>query len=181
MKGVWISYVSDLISQVPRDSAAGPRASGIPRAWLVDWDISDLSEAELKALVDQVTAKKPTMAGTVLMLSRRARLGWTTGGHTGADVFLHSYGPGQPKGLVENTEVDKTMASVMGIDFDTLNKRLFVDAGAAFGALGYQVAVDKSDAANPVLVVAKGEAKSKLPISSAAAPSGRGSRSGCGP
>jgi alkaline phosphatase len=130
-----------------------------------EWGITDLSEAELKAIVDGVTAKKPTMPLTVGMLSKRARLGWTTGGHTGADVFLFAYGPGRPAGLVENTEVGRTMASVMGIDFGQLNRRLFVDAAAAFGALGYQVALDKTDAANPVLVVTKGTAKAELPTS----------------
>lgn len=142
-----------------------PNPDRIKAVMAAEWGIADLSETELKAIVDVVTAKKPTMAVTVPMLSRRARLGWTTGGHTGADVYLFAYGPGQPKGLVENTEVGKTMASVMGIDFGALNKRLFVEAGAAFGALGYQVALDKTDAANPVLVVTKGGAKAELPVS----------------
>jgi alkaline phosphatase len=130
-----------------------------------EWGITDLTEAELKAIVDVVTAKKPTMAVTVPMLSKRARLGWTTGGHTGADVFLFAYGPGRPTGLVENTEVSKTMASVMGVDLPALNKRLFVEAVPAFSALGYQAVVDRTDAANPVLVVTKGSAKAELPIS----------------
>ncbi len=142
-----------------------PDPERIKAVMAAEWGLSDLSEVELKAIVDVVTAKKPTMAVTVPMLSKRARLGWTTGGHTGADVFLFSYGPGQPKGLMENTEVGKAMASVMGIDFGALNKRLFVEAGAGFAALGCQVALDKTDAANPVLVVTKGGAKAELPVS----------------
>ena len=63
-----------------------------------EWGISDLSEGELKAILDLVAAKKPTMPATVSALSRRARLGWTTTGHTGADVYLFSYGPGRPTG-----------------------------------------------------------------------------------
>jgi alkaline phosphatase len=130
-----------------------------------EWGIGDPSETELKAVIDLVAAKKPTMPATVTMLSRRARLGWTTGGHTGADVFLFAYGPGRPTGLVENTDIANTMASAMRVDFGNLNKRLFVDAFEAFSALGYQATLQKTDAANPVLIVMKGEAKAELPLS----------------
>jgi alkaline phosphatase len=142
-----------------------PAPDRIKAVMEAEWGISDLSENELKAIVDLVAAKKPTMPATVYTLSRRARLGWTTGGHTGADVFLFAYGPGRPTGLVENIDVAKTMASVMKVDFGQLNKRLFVDALEAFGALGYQATIDKTDAANPVLVVSKGSAKAELPTS----------------
>jgi len=130
-----------------------------------EWGISDLSEPELKAVVDLVTARKPTQPATVTMLSRRARLGWTTGGHTGADVFLFTYGPGHPTGLMENTGVAQAMANVMRVDFGQLNRRLFVDALEIFGAMGYQANLEQADAANPVLVVTKGEAKAELPVS----------------
>lgn len=130
-----------------------------------EWGINDLTEGELKAISDLVAAKKPTMPATVPALSRRARLGWTTAGHTGADVFLFAYGPGRPSGLVENTDVAKTMARVMNIDLGKLNKRLFVDGLAAFTALGYQATLDKADPANPVLLVTKGNARYELPVS----------------
>ena len=142
-----------------------PSVDRITSVIAAEWGITDLSEAELKPVVDSVTAKKPTMPATVPALSRRARLNWTTGGHTGADVFLFAYGPGHPVGLVENTEVGKVMAASMGVDFAKLNKRLFVDAFATFSAMGYQASLDKTDPANPVLVVKKGEAKAELPTS----------------
>ena len=142
-----------------------PAPDRIKSVMTAEWGINEFSEAELKAVVDLVTAKKPTMPATVQMLSRRARLGWTTGGHTGADVFLFAYGPGRPTGLVENTEVAKTMASVMAVDFEQLNKRLFVDALEVFGSLGYQASIQKTEAANPVLVVTKGEARAEMPVS----------------
>lgn len=142
-----------------------PAPDRIKAVMAAEWGISDLSEAELKSIVDLVAAKKPTMPVTVYMLSKRARLGWTTGGHTGADVFLFTYGPGRPTGLMENIGVSKAMAGAMGVDFGKLNQRLFVDALEAFSALGYQATIDKTDAANPVLVVTKGEAKAELPVS----------------
>ena len=142
-----------------------PTPDRIKSVMTAEWGINEFSEAELKAVVDLVTAKKPTMPATVQMLSRRARLGWTTGGHTGADVFMYTYGPGRPTGLVENTEVANAMARVLAVDFGQLNKRLFVDALEVFGSLGYQASIQKTDAANPVLVVTKGEAKAEMPVS----------------
>jgi len=142
-----------------------PTPDRIKSVIAAEWGIDDFSANELQAIVDLAAAKKPTMPATVPALSRRARLGWTTTGHTGADVFLFAYGPGHPKGLVENTGVAKSMAGAMNVSFDKLNKRLFVDAVNAFTSLGYQAAIQRSDPANPVLIVTKGAAKAELPIS----------------
>ena len=128
------------------------------------WGIADLSDAEIKAIADTATAKKALQGVVGPIISKRARLGWTTGGHTGADVFMHAFGPNKPVGLMENTEVGKALAKEMGFDFKSLNDRLFVEAGAAFGAAGFTVAIDKADAANPALVVTKGSASAKLPL-----------------
>ncbi len=128
------------------------------------WGIADLTEPEIKAISDTVTAKKSLQGVVGPIVSKRARLGWTSGGHTGADVFLFAYGPNRPAGLMENTEVGRAIAKEMGFDFKALNERLFVEAEAAFGAAGYAVSVDRSDAANGVLVVSKGAASAKLPL-----------------
>jgi len=139
-------------------------AATIKRVIADKWGIADLSDAEIKAIADTVAAKKSLQGVVGPIISKRARLGWTTGGHTGADVFLHAYGPNKPAGLMENVEVGRALAKEMGFDFASLNQRLFVEAGAAFGAAGYAVAIDKADAANPVLVVSKGAASAKLPL-----------------
>jgi alkaline phosphatase len=129
-----------------------------------EWGIKDLSAAELKAIQDCITGKKQLQSVVGPMISVRARLGWTSGGHTGADVFLFSYGPGRPTGLWENTDVGRTMAAAMGFDFESLNQRLFVEAVAGFAAAGLEARLDKSDPANLVLVVSKGGAEAKLPL-----------------
>jgi alkaline phosphatase len=56
------------------------------------------------------------------------------------------------------------VAKAMGFDFETLNQRLFVEAKAGFAAAGFEAALDKSDPANPVLVVTKGAARATLPL-----------------
>ncbi|HWQ08489.1 MAG TPA: alkaline phosphatase, partial [Holophaga sp.] len=121
-----------------------PAPDRIKAVMAAEWGIADLSESELKSIVDLVGARKPTMPVTVGMLSQRARLGWTTGGHTGADVFLFAYGPGRPAGLMENTEVSRHLAGSMNVDFGRLNQRLFVDAQEAFGAMGCEVVLRKA-------------------------------------
>jgi alkaline phosphatase len=129
-----------------------------------EWGIKDLSAAELKAIQEAITGKKQLQSVVGPMLSTRARLGWTTGGHTGADVFLFSYGPGRPTGLWENTDVGRRLAAGMGFDFESLNRRLFVEAGEGLAAAGLSSRLDKSDPANPVLVAAKGAAEARLPL-----------------
>lgn len=142
-----------------------PSPDRVKAVMAAEWGIGDLSESELKSIVDLVAAKKPTMPVTVGMLSRRARLGWTTGGHTGADVFLFSYGPGRLAGLMENTGVSRAVAGAMGVDFGALNRRLFVDAQEAFGDLGYQTVMKQTEPGNFTLFVTKGEAAAELPVS----------------
>ena len=97
------------------------------------------------------------------ILSARARLGWTTGGHTGADVFLYSYGPGRPTGLWQNVDIGKLAARGMGFDFATLNRRLFVEASSALA--GYRTYIDRTEPENPILVVSKGSARATMPLS----------------
>jgi alkaline phosphatase len=58
--------------------------------------------------------------------SRRARVGWTSGGHTGVDVGLHAYGPGRESfvGLLQNTDVGRRIAGLLGLDLEAATARL---------------------------------------------------------
>lgn len=127
------------------------------------WGITDLSAEEI-AILRKPPQGVPLQNVVAPMLSRRARLGWTTGGHTGGDPYLFSYGPGRISGLWENTAIGAYVATRLGFTFPEINKRLFVDASAAFQAEGYSTTIDRSDATNPVLVVSKGEARARLPL-----------------
>ncbi len=129
-------------------------------AW---WGITDLNSEEIAAIQKppQGTALQKILAS---MLSKRARLGWTTYGHTGGDPYLFSYGPERISGLWENIDIGKYVAGRMGFTFPEINKRLFIEASAAFQAAGFTTAIDRTDATNPVLVVAKGEAAARLPL-----------------
>ncbi len=58
--------------------------------------------------------------------SRRARLGWSTGGHTGTDVGLYAFGPGRERfvGVHVNTEVAHLIAALLGLDLEAETARL---------------------------------------------------------
>jgi alkaline phosphatase len=65
--------------------------------------------------------------------SRRARVGWSTGGHTGVDVGLYAWGPGRERfiGLHENTDVARLIAELLGLDLDAETARLRGATGTA--------------------------------------------------
>ncbi|KEZ54524.1 alkaline phosphatase [Metabacillus sp. JX24] len=100
----------------------------------------------------------------VELLAERANIGFTSGGHTGEDLFMYSYGPGKPIGFVENTDIAHITASAMGFDLKELDKKLFVDAKTAFEAMGAKVSVNAEDKNNPVLVVKKGKTTAEFPV-----------------
>jgi alkaline phosphatase len=128
-----------------------------------EWGITDLSERERFTIAQAIRNKASAKAELARLISVRAHVGWTTNGHTGADVQLYAFGPAHPTGLVENTEIGQGIAKYLGLDFDHLQRRLFVDARAALATQGYSVSLDRSDPQNGLLVVAKGEKRAKLP------------------
>ncbi len=59
-------------------------------------------------------------------VSRRAVLGWTTGGHTAVDVNLYAFGPGRARfvGHHDNTAVGILLADLLGFDLPALTAAL---------------------------------------------------------
>ncbi|MEK5080796.1 alkaline phosphatase [Solibacillus sp. FSL W7-1436] len=125
------------------------------------YGLDNLTAEETAALNATETRK---LAGTLVnLLSKRADLGYTTGGHTGDDVFLYSYGPKRISGLVDNTDLAKEMANFMGIKLDKLTKDLYTNAEAALNGKGMTTSIDLSDKENAVLVVKKGKTTYEIP------------------
>lgn len=108
--------------------------------------------------------KKKSEVGPIFttLLANRASIGFTTGGHTGEDVFLYSYGPQKPYGLIQNTDIAKTMAKAMGFNLEEVTNKLFVESESAFKRKGATVTIDNTDVANPVLVVKRKNVEAKL-------------------
>lgn len=134
-------------------------------------DKSNLEEAAalygLKNLTDKERTALETsekLAATMAkLLAERANIGYTTGGHTGDDVFLYAYGPNKPTGLVENTDLANVMAETMGFKLDQLTSSLYIDAKPALEKKGFKVTIDQSDSNNPVLVAQKGNTTYEMP------------------
>lgn len=127
------------------------------------YGVDDLSEEEISSIQKAKEGEMNYALGPII--SKRAALGWTTNGHTGEDVFLFSYGPNRPVGLIDNTDIAKLSAKALGFNLDDVDKKLFVEAAQAFAKLGAAVSIDKQDPANPVLVVTKGAQRAELPFS----------------
>ena len=88
--------------------------------------IDELTADEIAALrtqVDDPGALNFTLAEVV---SRRARVGWTTGGHTAIDVNLYAYGPGADRfaGNHDNTFVGATLADLLGFNLSSLTSTI---------------------------------------------------------
>ncbi|MGL5721975.1 MAG: alkaline phosphatase [Brevinema sp.] len=62
------------------------------------------------------------------ILAREAKIGFTTRGHTGEDIPLYSYLPGDKRitGVLDNVDIPRYAAAAMGLDLDQVTQRLFV-------------------------------------------------------
>lgn len=124
------------------------------------YGIDNPTAEETKALNSSADLSKTL----VQLLAKRANLGFTTGGHTGEDLFMYSYGPGKPTGLIENTDVAKSAAKALGFNLGELDKEVFVEAESAFKKIGAKISIDSADKNNPVLVVTKGKTTAEIPV-----------------
>ncbi|MCM3712033.1 alkaline phosphatase [Sporosarcina luteola] len=124
------------------------------------YGLDNLTDTEIEAL----QASKTLQADMTKMLSDRANIGFSTGGHTGEDVFLYAYGPSKPYGLVDNTDIAKSMATFLGFDLNKTTDKLFVNARESFEKKGYQTRIDVTDENNPVFIAGKKHIKIELPV-----------------
>jgi len=117
--------------------------------------ISDLTDAEVEAIGKARSGSLNAVIGP--MVAARAKIGFTTGGHTGEDVVLYGYDPFGKRlsGLVRNTDIAAYMAATMKVDLSATTARLFQDAVSMLTKKGVAVTVDAADPENPVLVVTK--------------------------
>ncbi|MED3801639.1 alkaline phosphatase [Lysinibacillus xylanilyticus] len=124
------------------------------------YGLDDLSADELATLR---LAKDPGEE-MVKMLAKRANIGFTTGGHTGDDVFLYSFGPSKITGLVENTDLAHAMAKFMGFDLNKLTDDLYIPATKAFTEKGYTSKIDLADKENPKFIAQKNNVTVTIPV-----------------
>lgn len=81
--------------------------------------------------IDEINLAKSGKVNKVL--AARAKIGYTTLGHTGGNVYLGVYAPASVtklKGIVDNTELPKYLCENLGLDLDAASNKLFGDIKA---------------------------------------------------
>lgn len=88
------------------------------------YGVSDLTLEELETLKG-----KNLEYAIGPIIAKRAKIGFTTNGHTGEDVPLYSYLPNNQRmtGVFDNTDIPKYLAASIGVNLDEATKRLFMD------------------------------------------------------
>lgn len=127
------------------------------------YGIENLSEDEIKTIKDAKAGSVNYATGPII--SKRALLGWTTNGHTGEEVALHVYHPKNKvlMGTVQNTDIPKYMADVMGLDLKATNDALFNNVMKALENAGLEYYWNNGDFVNPELVITDGVDKMVIP------------------
>lgn len=134
----------------------------------------DLTEKELKDLLSSKNYKEGdymnvsnsvNMGHTIInIMNSRTYFGFTTGGHTGEEVFLAAYHPNGdlPIGMNTNIEISQYFAAALGlkISLDNMTNEIFAKHTDVFNGLNY--AIDKSTSF-PVLLVKKGKNTLSIP------------------
>ena len=145
-------------------AAGGERSVDTVRTLVArHYGINDLSEAEVNAVVNAPAGTLSAVVGP--MISARSVIGWSTGGHTGEDLFFYFSGLSKPLGMIDNTDIAHLSSQHLGFELAAVDRQLFVEAESAFGAIGAAVLIDRTDPANLVLRVAKGKTSAVLPFS----------------
>ncbi|KAL4959037.1 alkaline phosphatase [Aspergillus stella-maris] len=122
------------------------RPNGVDeRAFLVSdilpaYGLSGVSGAEVDAILGASTIG----SGIAALLSDRAGVHWSTGGHTSVDVTLHGYAAGARQDALradlaggwDNTELPRYIEEVLGVDMDAVTERLVQAAGEDGAWLG---------------------------------------------
>ncbi len=119
--------------------------------------IADPTEDELKAVVAAAPGSLNYVVGP--MMASRAKIGFTTTGHTGEETMLYTWTPapeGRLVGTYENTDIARYIEKALGLNLAGATDKLYVEALAAFKAKGAETSIDVSSSANPILVVKKG-------------------------
>jgi alkaline phosphatase len=134
-----------LVEKIGDDRSAANIMANV-EAW---WNIR-LSPATADEITNSVAGGMSLKSALGESVSRHCTaIGWTSFDHTGVDVPLWSFGPGHPAGLIDNTDVARTIARALRLDLPALTSSLFVDAQKTFP----DAKLDTTDPAAPALVI----------------------------
>lgn len=129
----------------------------------------EVAEDELKSLLSsrnyhaenymKVGESQNMNATLVNIMNKRTYFGFTSGGHTGEEVFLAAYHPQGdiPLGMNTNIEINRYLSDVMGLQtkLPQLTEQIFAKHSQVFA--GLQWSIDKKNPDFPVLLVKNGK------------------------
>ena len=127
------------------------------------YGIDDLTQEDVKSIKEAAPKRMNRITGAII--SRKANIGWTTHGHTGEDLFIYTYGLKKGIGTIDNTDIARITAKGMGFDLAAVDRKLFVDAEAAFRKIGAKTRITHIDSSNPMLIVERQGKYAELPLS----------------
>ncbi|KAJ3057004.1 hypothetical protein HK097_001488 [Rhizophlyctis rosea] len=126
------------------------RRAFVTKTVLKEWlAVSDITEEEIKPLLDPTRDASQITSQLGLIISRRAELGWATHGHSAVDVNLYAYGLNSKylRGNHENTDIGHFIISQLGLDLDPITEKLrkdpprqsssFVEVAAPYSPIHY--------------------------------------------
>lgn len=101
----------------------------------------------------------------VNIMNSRTSFGFTTGGHTGEDVFLAVYHPqgDVPMGRNTNIDINTYLVNLLNLDkpLTEMTDEVFAKHTDVFSGLKYEIVGDKTKM--PTLIVTKGKKKLEIP------------------
>lgn len=137
-----------------------------------DIDITDQEQKKLEESVNfkaenymKVSDSKNMTANLVEIMNKHTYFGFTTGGHTGEEVFLAVYHPQGdiPVGMNTNIEINHYLSDALGLKkrLPELTKEIFAKHSDVFAGLQYSI--DHTNKDFPILIVKKGKNKLEIP------------------
>lgn len=135
----------------------------------------DLTEEELNLLLSSKNYKETdymqksnsvNMGSSIVnIMNAHTYFGFTTGGHTGEEVFLAAYHPDGdiPVGVNSNIEINQYLCAALGLktSLPEMTKEIFAKHTDVFK--GFEYTIDKSDKTFPVLKIKKGKKTLSVP------------------
>jgi alkaline phosphatase len=102
------------------ESGADPTSSIRARAPLDDATDEELAPVLATLEVDGGGRARAFQNALSRLVSDKARIGWTTHGHTAVDVGLYAFGPGAERfrGQHDNTDVARLVSEMLGLELD---------------------------------------------------------------
>lgn len=105
--------------------------------------IFDATDAEIGLIVNTPNLSVYYFAD---MISRRARVGWSTHGHSAVDVNLYgSKGSDELRGTHENTDVGKFLREYLSVDVDAITEELISRSNSEAGLYSWNDEIPNQD------------------------------------